>query len=130
MDDVTEVERSLQQALRHRPAPDGFTEKVMVRVARQSTNAGASPSHRSSGTLLQTFPAAAWWAAAAATLLLTLGIGTAVHSQQQETQRAQAAEAQLDQAFQMTSHALDEVTRNVNRSQAGQLTQALLHGSR
>ena len=122
MDEMTELEDSLRQGLRHVPAPEGFAGRVMARVA----GGGAGPvenTRRTAGTLLPMHPAAAWWSAAAAALLLAVGGGDALHIRHQhEVQREHAAEAQVDLAMQLTNHALNEVELNLDRSHAGKFT--------
>lgn len=126
MDDLTEVENALRLALRHRPAPDGFTARVLARVAEVQNHEGAARrgERRQAGALLRMHPTAAWWSAAAAAVLLAVGGGNALHIRHQhQAQRARAAEAQVDLAMQLTNHALNEVTVNLSHSHAGQFTQ-------
>lgn len=124
MDDVTEMEKGLRQALRHVPAPEGFTSRVMARVAaREALHAEPNAAQRARGTLLRMHPAAAWWSAVAAALLLTAGGGDALHLHNlHRAQRQQAAQAQVDRALRLTGHALDEVELNVDRGPAGRWT--------
>lgn len=118
MDELMELEEELRQALRHVPAPDGFADRVMRRVGAET--ALTALERRSQGTLLRMHPV--WWSAVAAALLLVVG-GDALHLHlQHRAQRERAAEAQVDLALQLTSHALDQVELDVDRSPAGRWT--------
>ncbi len=124
MDEVTEIEESLREVLRHVPAPEGFAERVMTRVAVEGTPSAQAPAvRRGAGTLLQMRPTTAWWTAVAAALLLAVGGGDAVHLlRQHEREREQAAQEKVDLAMQLTNHALNEVEVNLGRSHAGKFT--------
>ncbi len=120
MDDVTEIEEGLRQALRHVPAPEGFADRT---VARAAASGGRSSRRGGTGTLLRMHPAAAWWCAVAAALLLAVGGGDALHlHNQHRAQQEQAAQAEVDRALRLTNHALNEVTVNLDRSHAGRFT--------
>lgn len=123
MDEMTELESSLRQALRHVPAPEGFAGRVMARVAAEGAHTASSAGGgRPAGMLLHMRPAAAWGTAVAAALLLAVGGGNAMHLHH-ERQREQAAQQEVDLAMQLTNHALNEVEVNLHRSHAGKFTQ-------
>jgi type VI protein secretion system component VasF len=123
--DVSAVENELRQSLQHVPAPDGFADRVMARVAereaartsrpasaRQSTS-GFSGMHRNTG----------WWTAIAAMLLLAVG-GDITYLRHQRTEREAAkVQKQMDLAMELTSHALDKVDVGLERSHAARYTQ-------
>lgn len=122
MDEIAEIEESLRHALRHVPAPEGFAGRVMARVADGTQPVTVTAERRMPSTLLHMRPMA-WWTAVAAALLLAVGGGDALHIRHQHVaQRERAAEAQLDLALQLTSHALNEVELNLDRSRAGRFT--------
>lgn len=124
-----DVERELRQCLQHVPAPAGFTDRVMARVAagtdvprkgRVLSMAAFTGMHRRQG----------WWSAIAAALLLTVG-GDMVHVYRtHEAQRQAAAQHQVDLAMQITNRALDQVGEGLERSHAAKLTQIALELSK
>lgn len=121
MDETRDIEQRLREALVHVPAPEGFEERVMARA-----DASHVKPERVPGTLLRMTPRAAWWTAAAAMLALTVGGGDALHVRHQHTlQQERAAEAEVDLAMQLTSHALNEVELDLDKSPAGRFTQML-----
>lgn len=123
--DVSAVESELRQSLQHVPAPDGFADRVMARVAEREaartvrpvrarySSAGFGGMHRNAG----------WWTAIAAMLLLAVG-GDVTYLRHQRTEREAAKmQQQMDLAMQLTSHALDEVDVSLERSHASRYTQ-------
>lgn len=126
---VDEMEEELRQCLRHVPAPEGFTERVMVRTV-------TSRAVSQKGRVLR-FPGFAglhrrpgWWSAIAAALLLTAG-GDMVHVYRvHEAQKQSAAQHQVDLAMQITNRALDQVGEGLERSHAAKLTQIALELSK
>lgn len=123
MDEFEEVEAGLRRSLQHVSAPPGFTEKVMQRVAEREAArlVGGKREARHiaffSGANRQT----AWWTAAAAALALSVGGGDALHLRHQR--EAAAAQAQVDLAMQLTSHALNGVQAGLHHSPAGRFTE-------
>jgi hypothetical protein len=121
--EVEEVEAGLRQGLRHVPAPAGFTDRVMTRVAeREASREARMPKkvvfgglHRNAGV----------WTSIAAALVLAVG-GGVMHTRhvQQEHEAAQV-QAQLDLAMELTGRALDQVQGNLDKSPAGQLLNSL-----
>ncbi|MEK6396518.1 MAG: hypothetical protein V4734_00400 [Terriglobus sp.] len=114
------VEHDLRTCLQHVPAPQGFTDRVMARVAereaarkRRNSLVGFAAAHKR----------ASWWTAIAATLLFAVG-GDMVHLHHvREARRAAEAQQQLDLAMQLTNHALEQVDTSMERTQAARLTQ-------
>ena len=108
VDEVTPMEEHLRQSLRHVSPPPGFTDRVIHRVTSRT---------RSRQQTILRFSRSAWLAAAAA-LVLSVTCGEMLHVRHQQQAEA-AAEAELDRALQLTSHAMDEVQTGVERSPAG-----------
>ena len=107
----------MRQSLRHVPAPVGFTDRVMSRIAERDRRV-PQPVRR--GALLRGRPYAAWWAGVAAALVVAVSGGNALHVRhQRQAQEAAAVQAQLDVAMQLTSHALGQVQTGLDRSPAG-----------
>ena len=122
MDDLKKTEEELRQSLTHVPAPDGFTDRVMERVAARG-RAAERPLGQS-GVLLGMRQHAGWWTSLAAMLALALGGSDAMHVRHQRHAReAAAAQAQVDLAMQLTNHALNEVETGLERSPAGRFVQ-------
>lgn len=119
------LEGELRQSLQHVPAPAGFTDRVMERVAQRTSSRKA----RGFGSTLwpaslSGIPARAWWTAAAAALVLTVGGGDALHLRHQRQEReAAAARAQIDLAMELTGHALTEVGESLENSSARRFVQ-------
>jgi hypothetical protein len=115
------LERELRQSLQHVPAPDGFTDRVMARIADRESQA-MKPVRRKTFAGMQT--SGAWWAGIAAALMMAVGGGNALHVRHQRQEReAAAVQAQMDMAMQLTSHALNEVQIGLDRSPAGKFAQ-------
>ena len=115
------LESDLRHSLQHVPAPDGFTARVMARIAERELLA-RQPVQRSTFGGMRQY--GAWWAGIAAALILTVGGGDALHVRHQRHEReAAAVQAQMDMAMQLTSHALNEVQTGIDRSPAGRFAQ-------
>jgi hypothetical protein len=121
--EVAEIEEGLRQGLRHVPAPEGFTDRVMARVAQREASrqvrvqkkAAFAGLHRNAGV----------WTSIAAALVLAVG-GGVIHTRHVEQEREAAqVQAQLDLAMELTGHALDHVQGNLDKSPAGQLLNSL-----
>ncbi|MGI4758152.1 MAG: hypothetical protein ACRYGF_15055 [Janthinobacterium lividum] len=128
MDEFRGVEEDLHRSLRRVPAPDGFTGRVMLRVAEREIGRRTPDIHevRHRGLSIAGHSRAAWWTALAAMLALTVGGGDLLHLRhQRQVQQATAAQAQVDLAMQLTSHALNEVEIGLDRSPAGRFTHFL-----
>ena len=124
MDELEQLEEGLRWSLRHVPAPEGFTGRVMQRVAERKAARARSLGLGRRGHLFAQSNRSAWWAAAAAALAIAVGGGDVLHVRhQREARQAQAAQAQVDLAMQLTSHALNEVELGLDRSPAGRFTQ-------
>lgn len=127
MDELEEIEAGLRRSLQHVPAPENFTKHVLQRVAEREAarKVAGSRERRRSGLFMAVHQRTAWWTAAAAALALSVG-GNVLHERhQQYTRKAAAAQAQVDLAMQLTSHALNEVEIGLDRSPAGRFTQFL-----
>lgn len=117
------VEHDLRTCLQHVPAPEGFTDRVMVRVSERE----AARRRKNSLTSFATaHKRAGWWTAIAATLLFAIG-GDMVHLHHvHEAKREAEAQQQLDLAMQLTNHALEQVDTSMEHTQAARLTQIAL----
>ena len=117
--EIEGLEADLRQSLQHVPAPEGFEDRVMARVARpQKTRQATRRVFGSKGQY------GAWWAGIAAALVMSVGAGDALHVRHQRQQReAAAVQAQMDMAMQLTSHAWNEVQVGLVRSPAGRFAQ-------
>ena len=100
-----QLERELRQALATRAAPDGFSERVMARIApRQKAPAIRMPLWR--------------WAAAAAVLAVALLAFAASQWQHQRKQRiaGEHARDQVILALRITGSTLDAVQQKIQRT--------------
>ncbi len=120
--ELQETEEDLRRGLRHVPAPEGFADRVMERVARREAarklpvkRAAFAGLHRNAGV----------WTSIAAALVLAVG-GNLMHvrHERQERQAAQV-QAQMDLAMELTGHALDQVQGELDKSPAGQFLNGL-----
>jgi hypothetical protein len=117
------VEHDLRTCLQHVPAPEGFTDRVMQRVADREA---ARKRKHSLASFAAAHKRAGWWTAIAATLLFAIG-GDMVHLHHvREAKRAVEAQQQLDLAMQLTNHALEQVDTSMERTQAARFTQIAL----
>jgi hypothetical protein len=99
---MDQFENDLKEALRQVDPPAGFEQRVLARLARESSVA-RQPSR---------FTA---WATAAGLAFASLG-GVAMYQHQQQQQRkAEQARDQLVLALRITSQKLDVVRERVNR---------------
>ena len=120
-DEIKAIERDLREGLRHVPAPHGFTDRVMARVAEREPPA-TKPLHWNVLSRMRSHDA--WWAGIAASLLVAIGGGDALLVRHQRHAKQEAVvQAQLDTAMQLTSHALNEVQIGLDRSPAGKFSQ-------
>ena len=126
--ELAAIEEVLRRSLRHVPAPEGFAQRVQARIAEREVNRHlrAAPVRSTSGVFAGEGRRVAWWTAIAA--MLALSVGADVLYVRHE--RQQAAQAKVDYAMQLTTHALDEVEMGVNRSPAGRFAQLLNETSR
>ncbi|MEG9433294.1 hypothetical protein [Terriglobus sp. ADX1] len=121
--EIEELEHELRGCLRHVPAPEGFTDRVMQRVA---TREAARKQKNRLAVFASAHKRAGWWAVAAATLVFAIG-GDMVHLHHaREARRAAEAQQQLDLALQLTNHALDQVDTSMERTRAARFTQIAL----
>jgi hypothetical protein len=122
VNEVAAVEAELREGLKHIAAPDGFTDRVMARVAareakrqvvtKKTVFAGL---HRNAGV----------WTSIAAALVLAVG-GNLLHVRHEQKEREAAqVQAQMDLAMELTGHALDQVQSNLDDSTAGQILNGL-----
>lgn len=120
--EIEETESELRDGLRHVPAPEGFSDRVMARVAhRESARKAVARKpvfgglHRNAGV----------WTSIAAALVLAVG-GNVMHTRHERHEREAAqVQAQMDLAMELTGHALDQVQGNLDRSPAGQFLNGL-----
>ena len=121
MDERNEIEEQLRESLQHVPAPDGFADRVMARIAERESRA-PKPVRRSTFGDLRQY--GAWWAGIAAALIITVSGGNVLLVRhQREAREAAAVQAQMDMAMQLTNHALNEVQIGLDRSPAGKFAQ-------
>ena len=115
--EIEHLESGLRQQLRHVAAPQGFTDRVMVRVAARERTAAPRRTHTVG--FAQGNRHAGWISAIAAMLLVAVG-GDVLHLRHQRQEREAAqAQQQVDRAMELTSHALNEVELNLGRTHAG-----------
>ena len=120
---IEELEHDLRACMRHVPAPEGFTDRVMQRVA---TREAARKQKSSFVAFASAHKRAGWWTLVAATLLFAIG-GDMVHLHRvREERRATEAQQQLDLALQLTNHALDQVDTSMERTSGARFTQIAL----
>ena len=123
--EVSAVESELRQSLQHVPAPDGFTDRVMARVAEREAARTSRPVRTRKGStgFGGMHRNTNWWTAIAAMLLLAVG-GDITYLRHQRVEREAAkVQQQMDLAMQLTSHALDEVDVGLEHSHAARYTQ-------
>ncbi len=118
MNNEEAFEKKVRQVLRRMDAPEHFAERLQARMA-----SGAGE------------PATIWarwlamsrsrrFAGMTAVMLVLLAAGARTEQHVQE-RRARAAEAQFDQALQVTGHALDHIATQLSGGQVGAISQAL-----
>lgn len=122
VDEQFSIEEQLRDSLRHVPAPEGFTDRVMSRIGDTGGRRAKVLSMRSS-TFGNVAPYGSLWAGIAAALLVAAGGGGMYVHQQRQAREAAAVQAQIDMAMQLTSHALNEVQIGLHRSPAGRFEQ-------
>ena len=121
--EVEDMEDELRESLRHVPAPAGFSDRVMARVAQKEATRKARERQKSFfGGLHRN---AGVWTSIAAALVLAVG-GNVMHTRHEREEREAAqVQAQMDLAMELTGHALDQVQGNLEKSPAGQLLDSL-----
>ena len=98
-----QIEHELRRALRHVPAPDGFTDRVLGRLPDQH-NGTLSP----------------WWyLAAAAAVIVALLVGGVYHTREQRERQARRTERQVVFAFALAAEKLQHVNVNLERVRPG-----------
>lgn len=111
---MEELERDLQAALRRRPAPTGFAQRVLARI-EAAPAPSAKPWWRSRGLLRPN-----WRWAAAAALVISLAAGSALEYQRQERARGERASQQVILALEITGSALRAVRSQIARTARAQ----------
>jgi hypothetical protein len=103
-----ELEQDLKQRLSRVPAPEGFVDRVMERVAQKEQRRLRVIPQRISPV---------WQAAIAAMLLICVSFGAAelVH-RQQERRQAEIVQHQFDVAMRVTGRTLDGVGERISRA--------------
>ncbi len=120
--EIEETESELRHGLRHVPAPEGFSDRVMARVAQRESARKAVARKPAFGGLHRN---AGVWTSIAAALVLAVG-GNVLHIRHERQEREAAqVQAQMDLAMELTGHALDHVQGNLDRSPAGQFLNGL-----
>jgi hypothetical protein len=103
-----ELEQELKEALQRVPAPEGFADRVMERVAAKE---------RQRMRVMPFRVAPVWQAAIAAMVLITVLLGGASFWQrQQERRKAEIVQRQFEVAMRVTGKTLDEVGARVSRA--------------
>ena len=124
--DESAHEEQVRQALRRVEAPEGFTDRLMVRaellreqqpVAREKAGAAHAMWVR------LTRPA--WKLAYAAALLAVTASSLHIERVHREQRRVDQAAAQFDTALQVTQHALNHVSAKLEKTEFGKVEQAL-----
>ena len=109
MQNETAVEGELRAALQRVPAPEGFTDRVMARVAKRE--AKRQPSRPGNAGILQR--RTGWITAVAAMLMLTMG-GDLLHV------RHQRREVQAKQAQEQSAAILEGLHLSIRQGRAKQ----------
>ena len=103
-----ELERELTESLKRVPAPEGFTDRVMERVAAKE---------RRKVRVMPVRLSHAWQTAIAAMLLVTVLCGGAgLWQRRRERQRAEFVERQFEVAMRVTGRKLDDVGERISRA--------------
>lgn len=108
---MTYTDDDLKRALRRHEAPEGFTERVLVRVANQQ--AARSTSRHESWLNIFTRPALRWATAAVACAALIAG-GIHYRNLQRERAQGEAAKQQLMLALRIAGTKLQLAKAKVN----------------
>lgn len=109
-----ETEQDLREALRTRPAPEGFTRRMMLRA--EAELAAPGPMDRLATSLARWFSLPALRFAAVAAVLIAVLAGTLAWQQQQRRVEGERARAQVLLALRITSLALHDVQQNLTPS--------------
>jgi hypothetical protein len=103
-----ELEQELKQGLQRVPAPEGFADRVMKRVAQKERGRLRVMPQRS---------APVWPAAIAAMLMIAVLFGAAEWThRQRERQQAEIVQRQFDVAMRVTGRTLDGVGERISRA--------------
>jgi len=103
-----ELEQQLREALRSRPAPQGFAERLMQRLS-QTPSASPAPARKR----LLSFPLAARLATAA-TVVLAVLVGGLIYQHQRQV-AGQRARQQVLLALRITNLTLEQVGQKLNQ---------------
>ena len=106
-------EHELRASLQARPAPDGFADRVLARVA-------ALPHHDPAPWLVRTIRNPVVRGAIAATLLLWVGLGGYFEHQRERQIAGEHARQQVLLALRITSSTLQDVRNKVDGNNADQ----------
>ncbi len=117
------VEAQLREGLQHVPAPAGFSDRVMARVAQREAARQQAAARKSTFRGLHRHVGI--WTSIAALLALTVGGDVMYTRHQRQEREAAQVQAQLDLAMELTGHALDQVQGNLDKSPVGQLLNSL-----
>lgn len=99
------IENDLGDALRRKPAPEGFADRVMERVATGASTMPARPFLRRRH----------WWLAAAAAIAVVIGAGVLEHQRRIRSRNEEALQRTLT-AFSILNNQLDRAENITFRS--------------
>jgi hypothetical protein len=103
-----ELEQELKEGLRRVPAPEGFVDGVMERIAKKE---------RRRFRVMPPLGAPVWRGAIAAMLLIVVLVGAAgLAHRQQERRQAKLVEHQFEVAMRVTGRMLDGVGERISRA--------------
>jgi hypothetical protein len=108
--DMNGMDDALKIALRHQEAPDGFAERVLARVATQTS--ARQPAPRVSWLSLFTQPIVRWAALAAVATAMALGVH--LYNVRREQAQGEAAKQRLMLALRVAGSKLQLAKSKVN----------------
>jgi len=130
LDNLTVFEEKLKGELARVPAPEGFADRVMARVAAQN-HAEATKRGKVLAFRPGMIPRSRIWMTVAAAVLIAVATGSGVRveqhlaqqaaEQRQEHAKAELAQQQFALAMQVTSRTLVEVQERIGKAGAKQV---------
>ena len=103
------LEDDLRRALNRQPPPDGFAERVIAEVERNSRIAPLGFTARTRRSGADFYSPAVRWLAAAAAVILVAGGTAQFYEHQRNVAEAKRVEAEIRLALQITSETLARV---------------------